>query len=69
MTALLKYDMVKIIDFGAIARKYPPETAEFDREFRKLETTFTFLDMPDETTLKEILTAFFHGAGAEGQER
>ena len=66
LSALLKYGMVKIIDFGAIARKYPPETAEFDREFRKLETTFTFLDTPDETTVKEILAAFFHGAGLRG---
>ena len=66
LSALLKYGMVKIIDFGAIARKYPPETAEFDREFRKLETTFTFLDTPGETTLKAILTAFFRGAGLQG---
>ena len=64
--ALLKNGMVKIIDFGAITRKYPPETAEFDREFRKLETTFTFLDTPGQTTVREILTAFFHGAGLKG---
>ena len=64
--ALLKNGMVKIIDFGAITRKYPPETAEFDREFRKLETTFTFLDTPGQTTVREILPAFFHGAGLKG---
>jgi hypothetical protein len=61
--ALLKNGMVKIIDLDMLPE---PDSPQFDQEFLKLETTFTFLDTPGETTLKEILTAFFYGAGLQG---
>ena len=66
LSILQKYDIIKIVDFEKLARQYPPETAEFDREFRKLETAFTFQPLPDAETLKEILSAFFHAIGLKG---
>ena len=63
---LQKYDIIKSVDFEKLARQYPPETAEFDREFRKLETAFTFQLLPDAEILKEILSAFFHAIGLNG---
>ena len=49
--ALLKNGMVKIIDLNMLPE---PDSPLFDQEFLKLETTFTFLDTLDETTVKEI---------------
>ena len=61
--ALLKNGLVKTIDLDTLP---PPESPQFDREFRKLENTFTFLHLPDVEILKEILLSFYHAVGLKG---
>ena len=61
--ALLKNGLVKTIDLDTLPS---PESPQFDREFRKLENTFTFLHLPDVVILKEILLSFYHAVGLKG---